>query len=186
MRSKCTLAMLLLALALFGANLILGGYAVAQGRAPVAVEDKEPPIIQTFTIEPMPRTYDTGGQSQIITVTLSVYDMSGIDGGACGLNVMFIGPSEQPLEFRFCHGVEGEPNALIDDELFPPLALWQRRRVLAADSEPGEWRIDYVQLVDTAGNQAVRAYLDMLNDGFPVSFEVANTYDVSIPIVFSQ
>ncbi|MBN1399545.1 MAG: hypothetical protein JXA74_01835 [Anaerolineae bacterium] len=183
---RCNLAMLLVALALFGAGLISGGHAVAQSEAPVAIVDDDPPIIQTFSIEPVPRKYDTGGQSQLITVTLSVYDMSGIDGGACGLNVKFVSPSGRPLQFIYCHGVEGEPDALIDDELFPPLALWQNVQPLPAHSEPGEWRIEEVWMVDAAGNQALRTYADMLNDGFPVSFQVANTYELSIPVVFNR
>jgi hypothetical protein len=186
MGRKCSLAMLLIALAFLGVALISGGRAVAQAQLGVAVIDESPPIIETFAIEPT--RVDTGGQSQSITVTMAVSDLgSGVDGGACGINAKFVGPSEQPLQFIFCHGVAGEPDALIRDDEF--LGIWQRVGVLPAHSEPGEWKIDEVLLVDKSGNSAILSYQDMLNykdPPFPVSFRVANTYELSIPIVFRQ
>jgi hypothetical protein len=186
MRKMCCLAVLLIALALWGIILASGSAATTRAQADLAVIDDDPPIIETFRIEPT--SVDTGGQSQAITVTMAVSDLgSGVNGAVCGINVTFVSPSGRPFPFLFCHGVPGEPDALIEDN--ERLGTWQNVQILPANSEAGEWKIDEVFLVDKSGNFDVLSYEEMLNyrdPPFPVSFRVANTHRVSIPIVLRQ
>ena len=186
MDRKLTFAVLAIAFVLLALNLLLGQAILAEEPLfdiALLVADTSPPEVQTFELDP--RLLDTGPMGQVITVTTSVADFgSGVDGNG-GLQVQFKSPSgHQLLDFTFYHGVAGEPDALIDGD--ERLGLWQSVATLPRSSENGEWCLEYFFLVDKMGNLKTLSYNDMLADGYPASFEVRNTYHLSLPLVIDR
>jgi len=124
-----------------------------------------PELLDYFVIEPS--VVNTMTAPGTVTVTAYVKDIgSGVNGNG-GLQVQFLSPSQhQYVEIIFYHGVAGQPDALIDED------LWQASATLPVGSEPGEWRLEYLYLADNANNVQSLSEADLLARGHPTSFRV--------------
>ncbi|MFH1086175.1 MAG: hypothetical protein V1772_10485 [Chloroflexota bacterium] len=159
------------------ALLAMTGLAVS---ADPLADTTPPELLNYFTVEPS--VVNTMTAPGTVTVTAYVKDVgSGVNGDE-GLYVRFLSPSEnEELVIRFYHGVEGQPDALIDED------LWQASATLPMGSEPGEWLLESFFMADRAepvNNAQSLSWADLRARGLPYSFTVvAPAQTLYLPVI---
>jgi len=134
-----------------------------------SVGDVESPNVASFDFDP--KAINTSTSSQEIDFTTRLTDdMSGLDRA----QVRFESPSEsQSVSVSFTSSDRISGNELD--------GVYSESVSLPQYSEPGTWELDYMSLYDEVGNRKQLSKNDMIDLGFPTTFEVISVGDAESP-----
>lgn len=141
-----------------------------------SIQDIEPPRISHIAFAPSGIDVSTGPQSLTVALTLTD-NVSGVDltsNAFVEFRVGFISPNgiqQQVLSRQYFSLASGD--ALN--------GVWQASRTFPRFSEPGEWRINYLRLLDFAGNQSFLSTQALEALGLQTRFVVQSTPSDTAP-----
>ncbi|MGA8433174.1 MAG: hypothetical protein WB729_25355, partial [Candidatus Sulfotelmatobacter sp.] len=150
-------------------GLLLLGVAAAALPA-FAVQDKNPPVLTSFTYSP--QSVDVTNAPATFNVTIQATDdLSGVN----YIGVTWVSPSR-------LNSTGGGLNLSSGTNLN---GTWTETFTVPQFVEPGTWTIGQMTLVDNAGNYKYYYQSDLQALGYPTTLQVTSTQDKNPPVLTS-
>ena len=142
-----------------------------------ARSDISAPRLESLTIAPS--SIDTSTGPQTVTVTAHVTDdLSGVSSGPYGFgDIVFVGPSNQQVHAFFSDTARTSGTSLD--------GVYSTTMTVPALAAKGTWAIYDASLVDNVGNRLLLLHQDLVDRGFPSSFEQVGAGDAAPPDIQS-
>ncbi len=148
-------------------GLLLLGVAAAALPA-FAVQDKNPPVLTSFTYSP--QSVDvTNGPATFSMTAQATDDLSGVE----GIGVSWVSPD----------GTEGVGNGMTLSSGTNLNGTWTATVTVPQFVEAGTWNLSRVIVIDNAGNSKTYSQSDIQALGYPTTLQVTSTQDKTPPVL---